>query len=347
MPTTNPIRVYYLSSGRLGIHLLDALLHDDRIDLVGIGSQPDKPCGRKNKTAPTPLAAYAEEHGCIVDKQERVNAPDFLDRLRGMDLDFLVVASFGQLLKPALLEIPKHGCFNVHASLLPKFRGASPISAAIREGETVTGVSFMSMDPGLDTGPVYSQLTVPIDKNDNTDSLVDKLGIRAADAICDVLESIQNGTLRPTPQDCSCATYAGKIRKTDGAVAWGVPAKELECKIRAFSPWPTVYMLAPTNKGLKRLQITKAEVVKLSTPCACPGTVLAQDASGITVACAQDAIKICRLVPEGRKDMSAADFLRGTQIPPNTVFTDYPVENLHEANPDKHGGVADTRRGNT
>ena len=347
MPTNHPIRVYYLSSGRLGIHLLDALLHDDRIDLVGIGSQPDKPCGRKKIPSPTPLAAYAEEHGCIVDKQDKVNAPDFLDRLRGLDLDFLVVASFGQLLKPALLDIPKHGCFNVHASLLPKFRGASPISAAIREGESVTGISFMSMDPGLDTGPVYSQLTVPIDDDDDTDSLEEKLGILAADAICDVLERIQNGTLQPTPQDSSRATYAGKIRKTDGAVAWGVPAKQLECKIRAYSPWPTVYMLVPTCKGMKRIQLTKAEVVKLSCPCPRPGTVLAQDASGITVACAQDAIKICRLVPEGRNEMSAADFLRGTTIPANTVFTDYPVEFLNEANPDKHGGVADTRRSNT
>ena len=190
------------------------------------------------------------------------------------------------------------------------------------------------MDPGLDTGPVYSQLTIPISDDDNTDTLEEKLGILAADSICDVLEQIVEGALSPVPQDCACATYAGKIRKTDGAVAWNVPAQELECKIRAYSPWPTVYMLAPTNKGLKRIQITKAEVVKLSTPCACPGTVLAQDASGITVACAQDAIKICRLVPEGRNDMSAADFLRGTQIPPDTVFTDYPVETKpNEANP--------------
>ena len=235
----------------------------------------------------------------------------------------------------------------MHASLLPKYRGASPISAAIREGESVTGISFMSMDPGLDTGPVYSQLTIPIDSNDNTDSLEEKLGNLAADSICDVLERVKAGSLQPTPQDSSRATYAGKIRKTDGAVAWGVPATQLACKIRAYSPWPTVYMLAPTPKGLKRIQITKAEVVKLPCPCACPGTVLAQDASGITIACAQDAIKICSLVPEGRHEMTAADFLRGTNIPVNTVFTDYPVELLNETNPDKYGGVADTRRSNT
>ncbi|MBP5638403.1 MAG: methionyl-tRNA formyltransferase [Victivallales bacterium] len=327
MPQTSEhIKVYFLSSGRLGIHLLDALLRDKRIDLVGVGSQPDKPSGRKQIPKPTPLAAHAEKKKCKVDKQDKVNDPAFIDYLRSLNMDFLVVASFGQLLKPALLEIPKYCCFNVHASLLPKYRGASPISAAILAGESYSGVSFMKMDPGLDTGPVYCQIQIPIADDDNTDTLEEKLGKFAAESICDNLQLIKEGYMCAVAQDNSRATYAGKIKKCDGAVKWGIPATQLECKIRAYTPWPRVCMLAPTSKGIKRLQITSAKVVKLPAPCPQPGTLLAQDASGITIACAQDAIKICSIIPEGRNEMSAADFLRGTQIPPNTIFTDYPVE---------------------
>lgn len=326
MTAHNPIRVYYLASGRLGIHVLDALMHDDRINLVGVGSQPDRPSGRKKALAPTPVAAFAENHGLIVDKVPKVNNEDFLNRLRSLNLDFLVVASFGQILRPALLDIPKYGCFNVHASLLPKYRGASPITQALLMDERQSGISFMNMDPGLDTGPVYRQCTVDITPDDTTDTLENKLGICAADNIADTLTLIVAGLVKATPQNQDEATYAGKIKKTDGAVTWNTTARALECKVRAYCPWPTVYLMIPTMKGQKRIQIVGAEVLPLPDTTIKPGTVIKQDASGILVACAKDAINITRLVPEGRNEMSVADFLRGNQIPPNTVLTDYPVE---------------------
>lgn len=325
MSNNTPIRVYYLSSGRLGIHVLEALLHDDRINLVGIGSQPDKPSGRKKIPTPTPVAAYAEEQGCIVDKFPHVNSPEVLDHLRELNLDFLVVASFGQLLRPALLDIPRLGCFNVHASLLPKYRGASPITEAILRGEHQTGISFMKMDPGLDTGPVYRQCPVDISGDDTTDSLENKLGICAADAIAETLALVADGALPAIPQNHELATYAGKIQKARGAISWNQPAAQLERTIRAYYPWPTVFLLMPTTRGVKRVQITRAQLVATDNQAA-PGTVLASDKTGLTVACAQDAIKITRLVPEGRTEQPAPDFLRGNPLPPDIILTDYPLE---------------------
>ena len=176
MSDGSPVRTYFLGSGRLGIPMVDALLLDPRISLLGIGSQCDKPYGRKKVITPTQLCQHVMNRGLDVDRVSSVNSDDFLAKLRSLNLDLLVVVAFGQLLRPTLLGLPEFGCLNVHASLLPKYRGACPIASALLNGDTETGVCFMKMDKGLDTGPVYSLLRTRIDPLENAGQLEERLG---------------------------------------------------------------------------------------------------------------------------------------------------------------------------
>ncbi len=326
---SSPLRVYYLSSGRLGRPVLETLLDDRRINLLGIGSQPDKRGGRNKLLIPTPVSELARARGRDVDQVVRLRTDEeLIARLQALDLDFLIVASFGQILPQRVLDIPRHGCFNVHASLLPLHRGASPIAQAILDGCHQTGVSFMRMDKGCDTGPVYRQLPVDIAPNDTTPSLEDKLAQRAADAIVDTLLDVAAGRLAAIPQDSDRSTYASKIAKADGAIDWNLPADVIERRIRAYTPWPTVYMAAPSPDGKtsKRLQLIQAEAIDSPSPNAVPGTFLSQDRQGIVIACAEGALRLKRVVPEGRKAMAINDFLRGNPLPAGTIFSNYPVE---------------------
>ncbi|MBR6056587.1 MAG: methionyl-tRNA formyltransferase [Victivallales bacterium] len=312
MPLQSKVRVYFLSSGRIGSPILNALRQDARLDLVGVGSQPDKEAGRK-KLATTPLATEAQKLGIAVDKPEKVNTPDFLEHLKSLNVELLVVASFGQILKPALLDLPRLGCLNVHASLLPKCRGASPIAQVILDGDDKTGVSFMKMDPGLDTGPVYCQSICSIEATDNVVCLEDKLGQLAAADIGNVICGIAEGTLQPVPQPAEGCTYAKKIKKSDGAADWRLPAEILARKVRAYYSWPYLFAILPAANGWKRISIKQAVVVERQRDCA-PGTIMEATADSFVIACGQGALNIIRLIPEGRTEMSASEFLRGTRV---------------------------------
>ena len=312
MPSSK-VRVYFLSSGRIGIPILDALCHDTELELVGIGSQPDKEAGRKKKLAPTPLAFHAQELGLTVDKPATVNSPDYLEHLKDLGVELLIVASFGQILKPALLDLPRLGCLNVHASLLPKCRGAAPISEVILNGDEETGVTFMKMDPGLDTGPVYCESKCCICPTENVVQLEDKLGSLAAKSIGDVIRRIADGTLTAVPQPPEGATYAKKIKKTDGAADWNLPAQILARKVRAYYSWPSLFALLPVNGNYKRISIKEAAPIDL-THASTPGTILEASPKSFVIACGQGALNIIRLIPEGKKEMSASEFLRGTQV---------------------------------
>lgn len=323
MPENTPVRIYYLASGKLGIPILAALRSCPNIQLLGVGSQPDRAAGRKQLLLATPLASYADEQRLATDRIPSVNQPEFLAKLRAMGLDLLIVASFGQLLKPELLAIPRFGCLNVHASLLPRFRGASPINMAILRGDDKSGVSFMRMEAGLDTGPVFCQYEIPILKQENADSLEQRLGQLAAEHLGDVCWRVAREGLQPTPQLDSAATYARKIKKYDGAIRWDLPARQLLRMILAYTPWPRVAAIVPAAKGPKRIQITEAHVVDGVHPVMRPGTVLAQGRDGLLVACGQNALCIQRLIPEGRPEMNADDFLRGNPIPNGTILEDF------------------------
>lgn len=316
MPSQSKVRVYFLSSGRIGVPIFDALCpeqEDTRLELVGIGSQQDKVAGRKKLLSPTPLANHAQQKGRFVDKPDTVNNPSFLEHLKELNVELLVVASFGQILKPAILDLPKYGCLNVHASLLPKCRGASPIAQVILDGDKKTGVSFMKMDPGLDTGPVYCEVPCQITEEDTVTTLEDKLGNIAAKNIVDVICKIADGTIQPVPQPEEGCTYAKKIKKTDGAADWNLPAQILARKVRAYCPWPSLYAILPAANGSKRFSIKEAAVVDLEHNYA-PGTVLEASHQSFVIACGQGALKIIKLIPEGRKEMSASAFFSGTSV---------------------------------
>jgi len=327
MPDNKPIRIYYLASGRLGIPILDSLRQDHRLILTGVGSQPDKPAGRRQQHVPTPLAAHGDSLGLAVDRIPSVNTTDFLEKMHRLQVEMIVVASFGQLLKPALLTLPAFGCLNVHASLLPRFRGASPVTMAILHGDQKTGVSFMDMEAGLDTGGIYHQASLLIRPDENAEQLEQRLGALAAEQIGSVIWNIARAGLTPTPQPAEGVCLARKIKKQAGAISWKNSARLIERMVRAYTPWPRISALAPIGKGnLKRLQVTEATALDL-TPGqnTSPGEILAQGRDGLLVACGEGLLVIRRVIPEGRTEMPVADFLRGNFLPPGTLLKDYPV----------------------
>ncbi len=321
MSDGKPVRTYFLGSGRLGIPILDALLQDSRISVLGIGSQCDKPFGRRKVITPTQLCQHALTLGQKVDRVNSVSSEEFLAKLRSLDLDLLVVVAFGQLLRPTLLSLPKFGCLNVHASLLPKYRGACPIASALLNGDTETGVCFMKMDKGLDTGPVYSLLRTRIDPLENAGQLEERLGRLAAEKISDVCDQICRQGLAPVQQAASNESKVGKVCKDDGAVDWGQSAVRISRMVRAYTPWPRVHTVIMTQRGTKKIQIVDAVPIDGNFgEQVLPGQILPMRRDILAVACGEGFLKILRLIPEGRTEMGADEFLRGNPIPAGTVL---------------------------
>lgn len=316
MPETDKIKVYYLASGHIGIPLLRALLSSEKLELVGVASQlkTSKSTGPV-RTSKSPLVQYCEKNGLEISRFTSVNTDEFYDSFTKSGARILIVASFGQLLKKTILELPEFGCLNIHASLLPKYRGASPIVAALLDGEKKTGVSFMQMEAGLDTGPVYRTVEMEISPDDNADTLEERLGVLAGENVESVVVDIVQNGLRPVPQPAECSTYAKKISKEDGHVNWEKSACDIANMVRAYTPWPSVRTQLPTrNDTSKTVKIVQAEAVEWSEE-STPGQIVKSGREGITIACGQGALLIKRLVPEGKKEMAAGDYLLGYPIP--------------------------------
>jgi methionyl-tRNA formyltransferase len=262
---------------------------------------------------PTPVAVFAAAKGLAVDKTADVNGPGFLSAMRALAPDFVVVVAFGQILRRGLLELPRTACVNVHASLLPRHRGASPVAACILAGDATTGVSFMRMDAGLDTGPVYETAEMPLDGNEDAVGLETALGELAAGRIGGVLRRIAGG-LTPVPQDNAAATYAGKVGKRDGALEWRRPAWLIERRVRAYAGWPGVSF--GMEAGGRVIRVRVSGCAALAAPSGAPGEVLSADKSRWIVACGEGALELSRIVPGGKTEMSGADFLRGRPMSP-------------------------------
>ncbi len=265
---------------------------------------------------PTPIGKWAEDNRLNIYKPASVNHPSFLENLQSLGLDIILVFSFGQILSEQLLSIPKLGCINIHTSLLPKYRGASPICAAIMAGDPYTGISIMQMEKGLDSGPVYQQFEVRISNNIYAHELELQLANLAADKICDSIINIVNAKLEAVAQDNTNASYAKKIKKEDGFVVWSRDAKDIERQVRAYSNWPGAwFLLEMQNKPGKKIIITEASVKeynsKLNHP---PGTIIQADKSGWTIACGANALSINKLIPEGKREMTSDEFLTGNPI---------------------------------
>jgi methionyl-tRNA formyltransferase len=321
MSDGNSVRTYFLGSGKLGIPILDAMLSDPRISLLGIGSQCDKPFGRRKVITPTALCQHTLDKGFEVDRVQSVNSEGFLSKLRALNLDLLIVVSFGQLLRPALLELPRFGCLNVHASLLPKYRGACPIASALLNGDEETGVCFMKMDKGLDTGPVYATLKTRIAPLENAGQLEERLGKLAAEKMADVCYQVCRLGIKAKTQKNTEESKVGKVCKSDGAVDWRQSALHVSRMVRAYTPWPRAHTVLTTQRGDKKIQITDAVPIEGNFgENVLPGQILPMRRDILAVACGEGFLKIMRLIPEGRKEMGADEFLRGNPIRPGTVL---------------------------
>lgn len=321
MNCANPIKTYFLGSGRLGVPLLRALARAPEVQLVGMGTQPARPQGRHRHLAPTPIGELAADTlNLTADTPLNVNDPAFLERLRSLQPEIVVVVAYGQILRDELISLPPRGYLNAHASLLPRYRGAAPVQAAILAGDAETGISFMKIDHGVDTGPVYEQHRLALDGTETELALETRLGDLAAAHLAGCLWRVCRGGLQPIPQPATGVSVARKLKKIDGRLDWRQPATELERRVRAFSPWPGAYFELPSPKGARRILVTRGEVVAADTTPAVPGQVLRVDQQEWQVACGSGALRLARVVPEGRGEMSAAEFLRGCHVDAGTLI---------------------------
>jgi methionyl-tRNA formyltransferase len=274
-------------------------------------TQPDRPAGRGRALKPGPVKAAATQFDLRVLQPETLRDPAAQQQLRELAPDLLVVVAFGQLLPPPVLTIPRRGCINVHASLLPRWRGASPIQAAIRAGDAVTGVSIMALEAGLDTGPVYATTRTPIGAEETAGELEARLAQLGADALVPLLPAILAGTLRPTAQPSEGVTYARRITKQDALLDWREPAEALARQVRAFQPWP----VAETRLDGQQLRCHGARVVAGVVNDAIPGRVTAAHAEGIDVQTGNGVLRLVSVQTPGKPRMAAADFARGRALP--------------------------------
>jgi len=305
------MRIVFCGTGDIGLPSLKALAGSARHELVGVITQPDRPAGRDLHPRPPAVKTEALKRGIPVVQPERIRK-DFL-ALEAWGPDLMVVAAYGQILPKAVLELPRLGCLNLHASLLPRHRGASPVQAAILSGDAETGVTAMYVDEGLDTGDILLARTIPILPNETAGELHDRLADLAPVVLLESLELLEKGTAARVPQDAARATYAPKLGRQDGRLDWREPAGLLARRVRAMSPWPGAS--ARIAEGVLKIH-SAAEALESGFP----GTVLSATSAGIVVAAGEGSLVLREVQIEGKKRLSAGDFLRGFPLPAGTKF---------------------------
>ncbi len=278
-------------------------------------TQPPRPAGRGKAMRPSPVHQLADQCDIPVRTPASLKSPEEKTFFETLALDAAVVAAYGLILPPAFLVHPRLGCLNIHASLLPRWRGAAPIQRAIMAGDTETGITIMQMEEGLDTGPIVLRAAVPITPHTTAGTLHDELAVLGAKLITRALDGLNEGTLKATPQPQTGITYAAKIDKAESRIDWSRPAVELDRLIRALSPFPGAWFEANTTDGPQRVKVLRALPVEASGPA---GRVLASD---LTIACGKGALRLVELQRAGRKAMTAEDFLRGFPLPPGTQLS--------------------------
>jgi methionyl-tRNA formyltransferase len=283
-------------------------------DIVGVVTQPDREKGRGRKITPSPVKEFALQQGLPVFQPVKAKDEQFLKCIGDLQPDLFVVVAYGQILAKALLQTPKWGAINVHASLLPKYRGAAPINWAILKGEKVTGVTTMILDEGMDTGDILLQTEIPIGE-DTTETLSDRLSSIGAQLLLETLEGMKEARIHPMPQDHSKATYAPPLEKEDGHIDWKKEAEEIHRQVRAFTPWPGAF----TQWEEQRLKVCRGEARK-GVSFQKPGEVVWMGSDFIEVAAGKDSYLIKEVQLEGKRRMDVRDFLSGHPIPVGTVF---------------------------
>ena len=305
------MRVLFMGTPEFSVPTLEALIASHH-QVIGVVTQPDKPKGRGKEMQETPIKQVALAHGIPVYQPRKAREPEFLDLVRELNPDVAVVIAYGQILSKAFLEIPKYGCINVHASLLPKYRGAGPIQWSVINGETETGVTIMQMDPGIDTGDMLLKAICPIAEDETAGSLHDKLSVMGGPMIVKVLDDALEGKLMPIKQDHSASTHAPMLTKEMGNLDYSRSAKELKQLIQGLNPWPSAYT---SYKG-KMIKIWQAEVMDISDVTlpndATPGMVIAINKhKGFAVLTGEGALMMTECQVQGKNRMTADAFMRG------------------------------------
>lgn len=276
-------------------------------EILAVYTQPDRPAGRGRKARRGPVSQLAHDHGLRIEQPESLRNDAAQATLREIAPDVMVVAAYGLILPQAVLDIPDHGCLNVHASLLPRWRGAAPIQWAIAAGDSETGISLMQMDAGLDTGDVVSCHRIPIMDNETGGSLHDRLAELGSEVLSGALHELAHGNLTPEPQDDHRATYARKLERSDGRIDWQGTAQSLARRIRAFNPWP----MAHTTMDDDAIRVLSAQAVNTDVTDSEPGTVLEREPAGALVQCGEGVIRITRVQLPGGRPQSVRDLING------------------------------------
>lgn len=302
------MKIVFMGTPDFAVGALEAMVEAGH-RVVAVVTQPDKPKGRGNQMQMTPVKLCALSHGIPVFQPRKIKDKEAVDVLRGFEADLFVVAAFGQILSKEILDMPRFGCINIHASLLPKYRGAAPIQWAILNGEKETGITLMQMDEGLDTGDMLAKCTVPILDTDTGESLFDKLAEAGARLLIDTLPAIEAGSIKSVPQNDEESSYAPMIKKEMGCINWELPAKELERMVRGLNSWPSAY----TTLNGKNLKIWEAGVEERDTARA-PGTVVEVTGQTIKIQTKEGLLVLKNIQLEGKKRMDVKAFLLGYSI---------------------------------
>ncbi|MCB9833491.1 MAG: methionyl-tRNA formyltransferase [Planctomycetes bacterium] len=312
------MRLVFLGTSEFAARALEALVAS-RHEVALVVTQPDRPAGRGRRDLPPPVKVKALESGLDLDQPERINTRAARARIRAAQPEVAVVAAYGQILRPLLLALPPRGCLNIHASILPRHRGASPINAQILAGDPEVGVSIMRMDEGLDTGPVGLVGRLPALPRETAGELHDRLAELGARLIVEALDRLEAGDLEFEPQDEARASHAGLMRKSDAALDFAAPVGDVDRQVRGHDPWPGAH--ADLVHADQRLRVRLGRVTPLDDRrTGIPGEIVAVGAEGIDVACAPGLLRIESLQPSGRRMMPVADFLNGHPLTPGDHF---------------------------
>lgn len=304
------MRIVFMGTPDFAVGSLQALCESGKHEILAVVTQPDRPKGRGNKLLQTPVKEYALEQGLTVYQPQKVKTPEFVELLHELQPELIVVAAFGQFLSKEILELPKYGCINVHASLLPKYRGAAPIQYAIIKGEKESGVTIMQMDIGMDTGAMLDKVVVPIAENTTMGELHDALREQGAALLLQVIDKIAAGTAVTEPQDNEQATYATLLDRSMEHIDWSKSAQEVHNLIRGFNPAPSTFTKLPNGKSLK---IWGSKMTDKNSAAAA-GTVIETGKHSFFVACGEGVLEITEVQPESKKRMPAQVFLNGRGV---------------------------------
>jgi methionyl-tRNA formyltransferase len=322
MQKNERIKVIFMGTPDFAKPSLNTLI-EEGYDVIAVVTQPDRRTGRKRVLTPTPVKEEALKHEILVLQPEKLRAPDSVAEITALQPDLIVTAAYGQILPLSILNLPKHGCINIHASLLPKYRGGAPIQYSIMNGDSVTGVTIMYMAEGLDTGDMLSRVEVPIGEQDDTGSMHDKLSEAGAALLKSILPDLLAGKLEPAVQNNSEATYAPNISREDERIRWERSSREIYNQVRGLHPWPIAFTLWDQERfkiWTCRLQVDKTPSKASLHKDSVPGTVLQSSAEGIEVKTGDGSIWLTKIQPAGKKAMEAAEFNRGSTISEGTIL---------------------------